>query len=197
MRDCIQHGFREHVSDENLTLQINSNRVRAAPCASRGACTVPHGSGAQHAYNAPQADVAEAIGGGLVAYFSAAFRDDGMTGRPEQAALIGEVIKARSQLLAAYTRRATAQQAFLDGLFRCCPAQESVVPHAMRIVMELYDADVLTEAAILAWYAGIGARTTAAVDARQSLLLAGLQRFVEWLQTAQEENDTDTDGASE
>ena len=159
--DSIRSGLVEKTSSENLILMINSSK---------------------HAYNIPIEDVPPTI--------IKAILEGPQTAELQTKELVEYVKKAvtlQKDMLSHYVKKRETQQTVLLAMGECALQKASlVIPVIPRLVLLLYDLDILEESEILRWTENLG------TDPVYSLLATQMEPVVAWLQDAEEESGSDS-----
>ena len=174
--DLIRSGLAEKVNTDNTILMINA---------------------AKHAYNIPIHDVPLAI---VKAIMEGPRRSTASTstptGNPQTAPDTMTYIKSAvtffTSLLRHYIRDQSLQMSVVETLVDCAEKQGAVLTNLARLVLLLYNQDVLEESVILSWHERY---SSSAGDSSKKLeVLKTVKPVIEWLQTASEESSEDDEG---
>lgn len=162
--ESVRSGIAEKVSTENLTLEINASK---------------------HAYNIPIADVPLAV---VKAILEGPPAKAGTPGQPKELlAYVKTAFATREEMLKHYIKTEATQIAVLEGMADFALLHPPVLSIFARVIVQLYDMDVLGEAQILRWFEGLKS------EERNAQIVDLLQPVVTWLQNAEEESEEDSD----
>ena len=161
--ESVRSGIAEEVSSENLTLEINASK---------------------HAYNIPIADVPLAV-------VKAILEGPPTTGTPGQAkellAYVKSAFTSREEMLKNYIKTEATQIAVLEGMADFALLHPNILSIFARVIVHLYDMDIMGETQILQWYEGLKG------EERNTQIVDLLQPVITWLQNAEEESEEDSD----
>ena len=162
--DSIRSGVAELVPVENTILMINASK---------------------HAYNIPIQDVPTAVVKAIVEG-----PPNSATGKPaELLAYVETAIKHFETLLQHYIKDESLQTSVLSMLVDCAGQHPNLLTIFGKVVLTLYNHDVLEEAAILEIFESLDSESCTLISGqKRQKLVASLKPIVEWLNTAEEES---------
>lgn len=162
--ESVRSGIAERVSSENLTLEINASK---------------------HAYNIPIDDVPLAV---VKAVLEGPPTKAGTAGQPKELlAYIKSAFTAQEEMLKHYIKTEATQIAVLEGMAEFALLQPTVLSIFARVIVLMYDMDMLGETQILQWYEGLKR------EERHTQIVDLLQPVITWLQNAEEESEEESD----
>lgn len=162
--ESVRSGIAERVSSENLTLEINASK---------------------HAYNIPIDDVPLAV---VKAVLEGPPTKAGTAGQPKELlAYIKSAFAAQEEMLKHYIKTEATQIAVLEGMSEFALLQPTVLSIFARVIVLMYDMDVLGETQILQWYEGLKG------EEKNTQIVDLLQPVITWLQNAEEESEEESD----
>lgn len=158
--DCIRSGVAELVPCDNTILMINASK---------------------HAYNIPIEDVPVAI--------VKAIMEGPQHSTTEQASelfmYVKNAISHFETLLQHYIKGTETQVSVLQALAECAGRLSNIVTIFAKLVLLLYNADIVEEAAIMQWYSSYQASDS---NTKKQEVLSCVRPVIEWLQNAEEES---------
>ncbi|XP_065911743.1 translation initiation factor eIF2B subunit epsilon-like [Dysidea avara] len=159
--ESIRLGIAEVTDIENLILEINSSK---------------------HAYNIPIDDVPVAI--------IRAILEGPQNEFPSTIAMLSyieQAINKLQSLLQHYMKNHSVQVKVLGDTADSASQNPKLLAGFAKIVLFLYNVDVIKEQAILEWYEGLQANSSTSAQE----VLAKIQPVIVWLQTAEEESSSE------
>lgn len=166
--DSIRSGVAELVPNENTILMINASKF---------------------AYNIPIEDVPLAIVKAIMEG-----PPNSTTEQPSELLLyVKNAISHFEVLLQHYIRGHAIQLNVLQVLAECAEHQSAVTSIFSKVILLLYDADVIEEGAITEWYSlyKIAEQPSGSASAKKQELLSNIRPVIEWLENAEEESSED------
>jgi len=160
--ESIRLGITEVANIENMILEINSSK---------------------HAYNIPIDDVPVAI-------IRAILEGPQNESSPPITAMLSYIEQAVNKLqslLQHYMKNHSVQVKVLGETADSASQNPKLLAGFAKIVLFLYNVDVIKEQAILEWYEGLQANSSTSAQE----ILAKIQPVIVWLQTAEEESSTE------
>lgn len=94
--------------------------------------------------------------------------------------------KARAKIFGAFVREEPDQKMALFCLERLCQMDAAVIPKITNLLMVLYDADILEEEVIMKWYKHPTKKMDEAISKQ---VRDSAKKFIDWLQTAEEDDE--------
>lgn len=164
VKDSLQNGFAENVSCDNLMLELNASK---------------------YAYNMTLEDVTEAVIKSLIDIASEHATEAGSA----YFVCLKKILQYCLGLLEKYIKTASSQIDCLRALEDCALAHEKVANCMIKILMYLYENDVLSEEVILKWNSNPRSENH---DASMTLRTK-ITKFIQWLEEAEEESDEESD----
>ena len=180
--DLIRSGMADSVNADNTILMINASK---------------------HAYNIPIQEVPLAI---IKAILEGPRRTPSATtpssssaslpALPSSSDLLQYVQSAVTffaTLLQHYIKGPTLQLRVVETLGDCAERQQSVLTILPRLLLLLYNTDIVEETAILKWYSQCSSSSSSSstYDSKWQDVLAAAKPVVEWLENASEESSDD------
>lgn len=163
--DSVRSGLAGLVPNENTILMINASK---------------------HAYNIPIQDVP-----GMVVK---AILEGPQNATPTQTADLlhhtKNAIRHYNTLLRHYIKDVDAQRAVMDSMAECALKQPLVLPVFPKVVLLLYNADIVEEDTILEWHKDF---CKSEQSAKKGEVMAAIKPVIEWLQNAEEESSDEGD----
>ncbi|XP_068604704.1 translation initiation factor eIF2B subunit epsilon [Brachionichthys hirsutus] len=160
----LQRGLEENISCDNLVLEINSLK---------------------YAYNVALKDVLQIITWVVLDYPSQQQRSQ-LTAA-QYAALLLPLLKKWAPVFKNYVKRAQDHLDCLSALEEHFLEQESLWAALVKVLMEMYELEILEEEMIHRWFSQ-GATTDQRRKLREN---QGLQKFIQWLEEAEESSEED------
>ena len=186
--DLVRSGLAEKVSTDNTILMINASK---------------------YAYNIPIHEVPVAIikailegprysnttttststsASSSTAAAAAAASVGPLNSRPtDLLSYVKDAIPFFEKLLQHYIKGRALQLRVIETLVDCAEQQPSVLANLARVLLLLYNKDIVEEATILEWHA----QYSSSQEPKKQDVLAGVKPVVEWLQNASEESSED------
>ena len=161
--DSIRSGIAELVPCENTILMINASK---------------------HAYNIPIQDVPLAV---MKAILEGP--QNSTTGQASELLLyIKNAISHFESLLQHYIKGSEGQISVLQILVDCAIQHPNLTAIFAKVILLLYNADIVEEGAIMEWYSKFQSSDS---SLKQQELLISVRPVIEWLQNAEEESSSD------
>jgi translation initiation factor eIF-2B subunit epsilon len=154
VRDSIHSGIAELVSSDNLILAINASK---------------------HAYNIPIQDVPLVV--------MRAILEGPPTPPTELLPYLKNACTSQQELLKHYIKTAESQVAVLEVMGELSTSNPSILAIFPRLLLTLYELDVVEEMHILRWFESLQ-KSTESED-----IVKAVQPIVSWLQEAEEESE--------
>ena len=158
--DNVRSGLAGLVPNENTILMINASK---------------------HAYNIPIQDVP----GMVIKAILEGPQNATPTLSSELLHYTKNAVQHFKHLLHHYIKGVGAQCAVVDSMAECALKQPLVLAVFSKVVMLLYNADIVEEGAILEWYKAF---CESEQSGKKAELLAAIKPVIEWLQNAEEES---------
>ena len=156
--DSIRSGIVDKVPNDNTILMINASK---------------------HAYNVPINEVPMNI--------VKAIMDGSFSSKPEFIGHVLNAIKYYQALLAHYIKGKDIQTNVLSTIMESMLTRDKTFFSVFaKIILELYNLDILEESAILEWYRNVSGHSS---DDEHVNLLKQVKPVIDWLNTAEEESD--------
>ena len=162
--DSIRSSLTDSVPNDNTILMINASK---------------------HAYNVPINEVPLHVVKAIL---------EGPPSSSSKAEMMEYVIKAFryfQSLLVHYMKEKEVQKAVIVSMSEYATKDKSFASLFAKGVLELYNLDVVEESAILEWYAQFSLQTDNSLE--YSEVLRHIQPVIEWLETAEEESEEESD----
>uniref|UniRef100_A0A3B5QTH6 Translation initiation factor eIF2B subunit epsilon n=1 Tax=Xiphophorus maculatus TaxID=8083 RepID=A0A3B5QTH6_XIPMA len=160
----LQRGLEENIGCDNLVLEINSLK---------------------YAYNISLKEVMQILTSVVLEY---PFQQQGPNLTPSQyVALLLPLLKKWAPVFKNYVKRAQDHLDCLAAFEEHFLEQESHWPAMVKVLMSMYELEILEEEMILRWFSQ-GATTDASRRLRKN---QGLQKFIHWLEEAEESSEED------
>jgi translation initiation factor eIF-2B subunit epsilon len=161
--DSIRSGIAGQVPNDNTILMINASK---------------------HAYNIPIEDVPPAVVKAIV--------EGPENSTAEQASelllYVKNAISYFESLLQHYIKGPDTQMSVLQALVECAVQQVNIMTILPKVMILLYDADVLEEGAIASWYLKLQKAEVGFTLAKLQEVLGRVKPVMEWLENAEEES---------
>lgn len=174
--DSIRSGIAELVPNDNTILMINASK---------------------HAYNIPIQDVPLTI---MKAIVEGPLNSPSGQTSSDLLLYVKNAIGHFESLLHHYIKGHDVQISVMQTLGDCASQHTNVLSVFPKIVLLLYNADIIEEAAILEWHSRLqGAESPGGLSAsKKQDLRTSIQPVIEWLENAEEESsEEDDDGEGE
>ena len=171
--DSVRSGVAELVPNDNTILMINASK---------------------HAYNIPIQDVPPAI---VKAIMEGPLNST--TGQPSELLIyVKNAISHFETLLQHYIKTDKIQSSALLTLTECATQHPNVLAILPKVILHLYNADIIEEEPIMDWYTHLQGSTSPSVvsGSKKQELLTNMKPIIEWLENAEEESSED-DGSSD
>lgn len=162
--ESVRSGIAERVSSENLTLEINASK---------------------HAYNIPIHDVPLAVVKAILE--GPPTKPDTPIQPKELLTYVKNAFAAQEEMLKHYIKTEATQIAVLEGMAEFALLQPNVLSVFARVIVLMYDMDLLGEAQILRWFESLKG------EERSTQIVDLLQPVITWLQNAEEESEEESD----
>ena len=161
--DSIRSGIAGQVPNDNTILMINASK---------------------HAYNTPVEDVPLAVIKAIVEG-----PENSAAGQASELLLyVKNAISYFDSLLKNYIKGEETQVNVLQTLVECAEQQSNIMSILPKVILLLYDADVIEEGSISKWYSKLqGAEHRFSPTKRQEVL-SRVKPVIEWLENAEEES---------
>lgn len=160
--DNIRSGIAGQVPNDNTILMINASK---------------------YAYNVPMEDIPSAVIKAIV--------EGPENSTAEQAGelllYVKNAVSYFESLLRHYIRGAESQTSVLQTLAECAEQQANIMTILTKVVLFLYDADVIEEGPIASWYLKLQSAEHGLSPAKQQEVLSRMKPVIEWLENAEEE----------
>jgi len=170
--DSIRSGIAGQVPNDNTILMINASK---------------------YAYNVPMEEVPQAV--------VKAIMEGPENNTAEQASELLQYIKNAisyfEALLQHYVRGADGQMSVLQTLAECAEQQANVMFILPKVILLLYDADVVEEGPIVAWYQKLQGLDSGVAAAKRQDMVSRLKPVIEWLENAEEETSEEEENGTE
>jgi len=161
--DSVRSGIAELVPSENTILMINASK---------------------YAYNIPIQEVPLAV---MKAILEGP--QNSTTGQaPELLLYVKNAISHYESLLQHYIRGSESQIGILHTLVNCASQHPNIVTIFPKVLLLLYNADIVDEGAIMEWYSKFQSSDS---SFRKQELLTSVRPVIEWLQNAEEESSSE------
>ena len=171
--DLIRSGLTDSVPTDNMILMINSSK---------------------HAYNIPMQEVPLAIVRAIVegprrsSSSTATTPSAAVTQQfPDAMAYIKSAVTFFTPVLQHYIKGQSLQLRVVETLVDCAEKQPVVLTNLARMLLLVYNQDIVEESVLLSWHEHFSATSTADLTKKQEIL-ASVKPVIEWLQTASEES---------
>lgn len=162
--DSIRSGIAGQVPNDNTILMINASK---------------------HAYNIPIDDVHLAVIKAIV--------EGPENSTVEQASelllYIKNAVSYFEPLLCHYIKGPGMQMSVLQTLAECAVQHVNVMSIFPKVILLLYDADVVEEAPITSWYSKLQGTELGFSPSKRSEVLSRMKPVIEWLENAEEESE--------
>jgi translation initiation factor eIF-2B subunit epsilon len=152
--ESIKRGFNEKSNADFLILEINGSR---------------------YTYNIPFNEVNFLVVKASLSLPIVVENNDPLKGFEELYKYLGE------KVLKNYIKDEEAMHDCLSAIIESCEDNEKLKPYVVKIMLFLYNEDVLTEDAILTWYDNV----------EQEWVKKSLKKFIEWLEQESEDESDD------
>lgn len=166
--DSIRSGIAGQVPNDNTVLMINASK---------------------HAYNIPIEDVPPAVIKAIV--------EGPENSAAEQVSelllYVKNAVSYFESLLQHYIKGADTQMSVLQALAECADQQVNIMTIFPKVIVLLYDADVLEEGSITSWYLKLQKAEHGFPPAKLQDMLGRMKPVIEWLENAEEETSGDQD----
>ena len=162
--DSIRSSLTDSVPNDNTILMINASK---------------------HAYNVPINEVPLHVVKAIL---------EGPPSSSSKAEMMEYIIKAFryfQSLLVHYMKEKEVQKAVIVSMSEYATKDKSFASLFAKYVLELYNLDVVEESSILEWYAQFSLQTDNILE--YSEVLRHIQPVIEWLETAEEESEEESD----
>ena len=156
--DCIRSGVTDSVKPENTILMINASK---------------------HAYNIPIQDVPLNITRALLEHPSDIAEGDVLE-------YIFKGLRYHKRLLLHYVKGSDLQVSVVNLVANIATKDVTIRSIFAKVILELYNLDVIEESAILSWYDQFKLMRS---SKEQQELLKGIAPVIEWLENAEEESE--------
>ena len=173
--DCVRSGVAELVPNDNTILMINASK---------------------HAYNIPIQDVPLTI---IKAIVESPLNTPSSGQSVEVLSYVKNAVSHFDSLLHHYIKGHEIQVNVMQVLGDCARQHSAVLSAFPKIVLLLYNADIIEEAAVMDWFSRLqGAESPSgpAVSKKQDLI-ASIQPVIEWLENAEEESSEEGSSGEE
>ncbi|XP_022108135.1 translation initiation factor eIF-2B subunit epsilon-like [Acanthaster planci] len=165
--DSMQRTLEENIKLENLILEINSSK---------------------YAYNVSMRELVQLVVKAVLEMPHL------KSAEPLPAAqLVPRLTKLVNKLLPVlqnYIKNAESQLDCLNSLEDYCLTSKATTAALPKLLLQFYEADVLSEEAILHWYSNTPSSDDAVASASRKQIRTQVQPFIKWLQEAEEESDS-------
>lgn len=164
--DSIRSGIAGQVPNDNTILMINASK---------------------HAYNIPIEDVPPAVIKAIVEGPENSTAEQAL----ELHAYVKNTVSYFKSLLQHYIKGPDTQMSVLQALVECAVQQVNIMTIFPKVMILLYDADVIEEGPITSWYLKLQKAEHGFSPVKLQEILGRMKPVIEWLENAEEETSGD------